>query len=77
MTRQQVISEMIQKANNLIENWSRDGENEIWEMALDWNSEHPDETEIFMCEYSMDENGIETNRVTGFMIEDDYWLYEV
>ena len=75
MTKAQVIRKMYEKANMVMRNWTRDGENEIWDMALNWNRNHEDD-EIFMCEFSQDAEGNDTGRVTGFMIEDDYWLYE-
>lgn len=75
MTKAQVIRKMYEKANMVMRNWTRDGENEIWDMALNWNRNHEDD-EIFMCEFSQDAEGNDTERVTGFMIEDDFWLYE-
>ena len=76
MTRSETIKEMMTKANILIMNWTRDGENEIWNMAYDWNRDHDESEEIFMSEIYMDEDGNETEELTGFMIEDDYWLYQ-
>jgi hypothetical protein len=70
MTRAQVLSKMIDKANALKGNYSKAKEMEIWTMCSDWNSDHEGE-EIFMCE-SSDDNNV----VNGFYIEDDYWLYE-
>lgn len=75
MTREQTISKMMDMANALIGNWTRAGEDEIWTMCSDWNSEHPDE-EIFMCESDMDEYGNTTEYVNGFYIEDDHWIFE-
>lgn len=70
MTREQTISGMIAKANELKRNgWTRDGENAIWDMASDYNRTHDDE--IFMCEYQSDDS----EYVNGFMIEDDYWTF--
>lgn len=71
MTKTQVIDQMVKKANALLKGWTRDGENEIWNMALDWNREHEDD-EIFMCEYQSEDSAT----VNGFMIEDDYWCFE-
>lgn len=71
MTREQTIREMITKANELKRNgWTRDGENAIWDMALDYNRSHDDE--IFMCEYQSEDS----DYVNGFMIEDDYWTFD-
>lgn len=70
-TREETIRVMIQKATNLLKNWSRDEEDVIWTMCSDWNSKHENE-EIFMCEYQSEES----ETVNGFMIEDDYWVFE-
>lgn len=75
MTREQLISDMMDKANKLVGNWTRAGEDEIWRMCCEWNSEHPDE-EIFMCESDMDEFGNTTEHVNGFYIEDDHWIFD-
>lgn len=56
-------------------NWGWNMERHMWDLVGDWNDLHENEGEIFMCEYSLDENGNETGHVTGFMIEDDYYLY--
>lgn len=71
MTRAEVIAEMIKRANSLLKAWDREIFDSIWSMCLDWNSEHEDE-EIFMCEYQSDDS----EYVNGFMIEDDYWVFE-
>ena len=71
MTREKVIKEMIRRANALLKNWNRELFDSIWTMCLDWNREHEDE-EIFMCEYQSDDS----EYVNGFMIEDDYWVFE-
>jgi hypothetical protein len=75
MTRNEVIAEMRKKALAITgsnsENWTRDAENEIWTMAIDFNSSHDDSEEIFMCEHCDD-----NETVDGFYIEDDYYLVE-
>lgn len=71
MTREQTINLMMEKANKLVNNWTREGENEIWTICIDWNSENEDE-EIFMCEYQSEDS----EYVNGFMIEDDYWTFD-
>lgn len=71
MNREQLISKMFDMANKLLNNWAREGENAIWKLCIDWNMEHPDE-EIFMCEYQSDDS----EYVNGFMIEDDWWVFE-
>ena len=72
MTKAETIKSMIVKANKLLKDgWTRDGENEIWNIASDWNSEHS-EDEIFMSDYQSEDSAT----VNGFMIEDDYWVFE-
>ena len=71
MEREKVIMEMIRRANSLLKSWNRDLFDSIWTMCLDWNREHEDD-EIFMCEYQSDDS----EYVNGFMIEDDYWVFE-
>lgn len=68
MNRDQVISKMYEMANKI---GIREEADAIWALCSDWNREHPDE-EIFMCEYQSD--GSEC--VDGFMIEDDWWVFE-
>lgn len=75
--RDEVINLMMDKANDLVKNgWTRDGEMEIWNICSDWNSEHYegsyDEAEIFMCDYQSEDS----DTVNGFMIEDDYWVFD-
>lgn len=74
MTREQTIMTMMQKANQLLkEGYSHDKMMEIWDMASDWNDEHEDEKEqIFMSDYQSEDSEF----VNGFMIEDDFWLFE-
>ena len=72
MTRTETIKEIMKKSNELMKNWTRDGENEIWNMAYDWNRDHDESEEIFMCEKYDDE----LEELVGFYIEDDFWLYE-
>lgn len=70
--REKYILEMMKKANALRKNWTREGEDEIWEMCYKWNSDHYESEEIFMCEHEDEETG----KVNGFYIEDDYWTFE-
>lgn len=73
MTRTETIKKMMNKANQMYENgWTRDKENAIWDIAYDWNREHEESEEIFMCEIWKDD-GYDGD---GFMIEDDYWIFE-
>lgn len=70
LTRKAVLNTMYGMAYSMYGGkYSKQTENAIWRIASDWNSEHPDE-EIFMGEYSNS-----ANRVDGFCIEDDYFLY--
>ena len=71
MKRADVIAEMIKRANSLLKAWDRDTFDSIWRMCSDWNGSHEDD-EIFMCEYQSDDS----EYVNGFMIEDDYWVFE-
>ena len=72
MTREEIINEMTKKANKLMKKWTRDGENEIWRMASDWNSKHEADEEIFMSEAWDDAQ----ENLIGFYIEDDHWTFE-
>ena len=60
---------MFRKADDVIRHWTRDGENDLWNMAIEWNNHN--DTEIFMCETSD-----ETGHITGFMIEDCPYYYK-
>lgn len=72
MTREETIRTMIDKANKLTKHYSYDLWSEIWGICSDWNSEHyNDGEEIFMCEYQSDDS----EYVNGFMIEDDWWVF--
>ena len=71
MTREKLISKLMDMANKLLNNWTGEEEDAIWKLCIGWNIEHPDE-EIFMCEYQSDDS----EYVNGFMIEDDYWVFE-
>lgn len=78
MTADQVVGCMHRMAKIYINHskWGWDMERHIWDLADDWNHVHEEEgLEIFMSEYYMDEDGIEQETKTGFMIEDDYYLY--
>lgn len=68
MDREQLIRRMFDMANKVV---TRDDADAIWTLCLDWNRDHPDE-EIFMCDYQSDGS----EYVNGFMIEDDYWVFE-
>lgn len=51
--------------------WTWEKANKIWDMCSDWNREHED-CEIFMCDYCSEDSEV----VDGFMIEDDFFIYE-
>jgi hypothetical protein len=73
MTREETIYSMMRKANDIYKNgWTRDSEDEIWSICSDWNSEHDEDEEIFMCEHENEETGL----VDGFYIEDDSWAFQ-
>ena len=72
MTRNETLKAMYKMANELVKDYSFDKNNALWEMAYDWNSEHEESEEIFMCEI-WKEDGYEHD---GFMIEDDIWYFE-
>lgn len=76
MTRTEYLQEMVKRANGLIEDYTVEKDNELWEMSSSWNSNHSSDEEIAMCELWEDENGNETDEMTGFTIEDDRWFYK-
>lgn len=74
--REQIIDKMHKKALAVIKNWTRDGEDEIWTMASDWNRNHL--IAINNCEVGeifVGEIGNEDDVVIGFMIEDAPYYY--
>lgn len=72
MSRTETINKMVKMANKYVHkkdsSWTE--EQKIWTICSDWNSEHYNDSEIFMCELGDDEGN-----VIGFMIEDDSWYY--
>lgn len=73
MTRTDTIRNMMSKANRMLkEGWSSDVVSELWETASEWNSNHDEEEYIFMSDYQSDDSEV----VNGFMIEDDFWVFE-
>lgn len=68
MSREQVLSRMYDMANKVETKEELDA---IWALCSDWNREHPDE-EIFMSDYQSDGS----DYVNGFMIEDDWYIFE-
>lgn len=71
---QRTIDKMTQLAIKLTKEFDWVVYSKIWDLCGEWNDKHP-ECEIFLCDYSLDSEGNETNRNTGIMIEDDYYLY--
>ena len=68
MEREKVLQEIWHKAIEIMNNWTRDGENAIWDMASDYNRDHDDE--IFVCE------DWESDDVKRLYVEDDYVVIE-
>lgn len=72
MTRIQTIKKMIKMANELVKNYTWEQNKELWDMCCDWNRNHDESEEIFMCEIWA-EDGYDGD---GFMIEDDIWFFQ-
>lgn len=70
--RKRTIEKMYKMANGLVENYSWEANCKLWDMAYEWNGNHDEEDEIFMCEIYR-EDGYDAD---GFMIEDDYWYFK-
>ena len=71
MTRTETIKKMMELANSMAHDYTWDKNNELWDMAYDWNATHEASEEIFMGEI-WKEDGYEEN---GVMIEDDYFYF--
>ena len=71
--KKEQIDKMLKAAAQVVENWTRDGENAVWTMCGDYNDEHYGEDEIFMCEVSDEED---PQKVIGFAIEDEVFIYK-
>lgn len=65
--RDKMLDKLYKIANQLGKKYSRDAYNKMWTMCSDWNSEHFEDGEIFMCE-DYDEDG-----KFRYYIEDDYF----
>ena len=73
MTRSETIRKMMNLANSMAHNYTWEKYCKLWEMASEWNSNHEEREEIFMCEFDK-EDGYEED---GVMIEDDlFYIYE-
>ena len=74
--KSKVLSKMYAKANAMLKNgWTRDDENELWNMAYSYNDNNDDE--IFMCELAPEdaESYNQPEGSFGFMIEDDPYFF--
>lgn len=65
MTREEALSKTWGMMCELQKDCTRDKINEIFDFVCNWNDEHEDETEIFMCE-EYDDNKFR------LYLEDDY-----
>ncbi len=71
VTRDEMIRTLMEKARELVKNYTWDASCELWSMCSDWNTDHEECDEIFMSDTSDDDNV-----VNGFMIEDYVFIYE-
>lgn len=71
MTRADMIEKLFEMANELAKNYTWDKYYEIFDTCCNWNREHEESEEIFVCEIYK-EDGYEND---GIMVEDDYFLY--
>ena len=75
MTREETIKAMITKALAITgantDAWTREKEDEIWNMSSEWNSTHDGNEQIVVCEI-YEEDGYSGD---GFSIEDDVFYY--
>ena len=70
--KERMITKMVKLANDLVKNYTWEKNKALWSMCSDWNSNHEESEEIFMCELDADDehpNG-------GFCIEDDCWYFQ-
>lgn len=65
MSREGYLRVMYSKANALMKHYTRQGEDEVWQMSSDWNACHDESDEIAV--YELD---------NGFMIEDAPYYYD-
>ena len=71
MKREKCLKKMYGLAVDLTKCYSREKENAIWDMAYDYNRNHYDDREIFVCEKYDDD----TDELVGICIEDDYFIF--
>lgn len=67
--RDALQTKLSKMANEVVKNWTRAGEDAIWEASSDWNREHPD------CELAVYEVSNDDDEVVGFAIEDEVFYY--
>lgn len=74
MTREEAFSKawgMMTELKSYYTNCTRDKINEIFDFICNWNDEHEDESELFMCEdYNSEEHCL------YLYLEDDYIVIE-
>lgn len=70
-TRDEVIEIVWKKMVDLAKGYTYDKYCEITDIISDWNSEHDEDNEIFMCD-DVNENG---ERI-GLYLEDDHVIFE-
>lgn len=70
-TREEVIEIVWKKMVDLAKEYTYDKYREITDIISDWNSEHDEDNEIFMCD-DVNENG---ERI-GLYLEDDHVIFE-
>lgn len=71
MARQEMINKLMTMARELAKNYSWNRYMALFDMCCDWNRDHEESEEIFVCEiYKAD--GYEND---GIIVEDDYFCY--
>lgn len=70
-TRDEVIEIVWKKMVDLAKEYTYDKYRETTDIVSDWNSEHDEDNEIFMCD-DVNENG---ERI-GLYLEDDHVIFE-
>ena len=73
-TYQKTLEKMYELAKKISKEFEWDDYKKIWDICGKWNDKYP-ECEIFVCEYSLDEEGNDTGKVTGICIEDDVFRF--
>ena len=71
---QNTLKKMFDLASEIAKEFDWDKYRKIDSILDKWNDKHP-ECEIFVCDYTLDKDGNETNKVTGIVIEDDVFYF--